>query len=167
VSEPHVETALVPYLRGELPAGERRQVEEHLADCASCRAAAEDFRLIRERLATTPPPVAEPHWGRYRAELRARLETVSRRRRGAGSPRRALWLRPVPVAMAAAAMAAVVLTFTVAQRGGLNGDVTADDAVLATRLDMIDKRPIVERLDLLEDLDVIRDLDQLANPREG
>jgi anti-sigma factor RsiW len=160
VTEPHVETALAPYLRGDLPADERRHVERHLADCESCHAAAEDFRLIRERLATTAPPVAEPHWGRYRAELRARLAGSARRRR-------AWWLRPVPVAMAATAMAAIVLTFTVAQRGGLNGDVTSDDAVLATRLDMIDKQPIVERLDLLEDLDVIRDLDRLASPRES
>ena len=162
MTEPHVDTALVSYLRGELSADERQRVERHLEACESCRAAADDFRLIRERLAATPPPVPEPHWGRYRAELRARLDASGRRRRAG-------WLlRPVPVAMAAAAVAAIVLTLTVGQHGsGPNGDVAVDDAVLATRLDMIDKRPIVERLDLLEDLDVIRDLDRLANPREG
>ena len=161
MTEPHVDTALVSYLRGELSADERQRVERHLEACESCRAAAEDFRVIRERLAATPPPVAEPHWGRYRAELRARLEASGRRRRAG-------WLlRPVPVAMAAAAVAAIVLTLTVGQHGGGPGDAVVDDAVLATRLDMIDKRPIVERLDLLEDLDVIRDLDRLASPREG
>src|SRR5204863_7679206 len=113
VNEPHVDTALVPYLRGELPADERARVERHLEACESCRGAADDFRLLRERLVATPPPVAEPHWGRYRAELRARLEPSRGRRRAA-------WLRPVPVAMAAAMLAAVVLTFTVAQRPGSN-----------------------------------------------
>jgi anti-sigma factor RsiW len=162
VTEPHVDTALVPYLRDELASDEREHVERHLAACAACRAAAADFQAILERLATTAPPVADPDWVRYRAELRARVG-ASRR-----TPR-ARWLRPLPVGLAAAAAAAIVLTLTLAQQGrGPNGDLASlDDAALATRLDLIDTRPVVERLDLLEDLDVIRDLDRLADTREG
>ena len=161
MTEPHVETALVPYLRDELTGEERRHVENHLGACESCRTAAGDFQAILARLADTPPPVADPHWGRYRAELRARLEASGRKPR-------VRWLRPLPIALTAAAAAAVVLTLTIGLRGGPNGDFAAlDDATLATRLDIIDNRAIVERLDLLEDLDVIHDLDRLTDTREG
>jgi anti-sigma factor RsiW len=166
VTEPHPDTALVPYLRGELEADERRRVETHLAGCQACQAAASDFQAILERLAGKAPPAPEPHWGQYRAELRARLDAPARR---GWSRRWSPWLRPIPVAMAAAATAAVVLTLTVGERGtSPNGDVASlEDAALAARLDMLDKRAIVERLDLLEDLEVIHDLDRLAGTREG
>jgi anti-sigma factor RsiW len=162
VSGPHPDLALASYLRGELDADELRRVEAHLADCQECRAAASDFQAILERLAATAPPVPEPHWGRYRAELRARL----------GTPRQqgwSRWLRPVPLATAAAATAVVVLALTLAERSpGPNGDVASlEEAAVAGRLDMLDKRAIVERLDLLEDLEVIHDLDRLAGTREG
>jgi len=162
VTEAHVESALVPCLRGELAGDERQHVERHLAACASCRAAAADFQAILERLATAPPPVVEPDWVRYRAELRARLGT-------SGEKPRAWWLRPLPIGLAAAAAAAVILTLAATREGrGPNGDLAAlDDDALAVGLDIIDNRAIVERLDLLEDLDVIRDLDRLADTREG
>lgn len=156
--EPHPDVALVSYLRGELDAAGRRRVEAHLADCRECQEAASDFEAILERLAATTPPVPEPHWGRYRAEVRARLDARRRRR----------WLQPMPVAMAAAATAAVVLTLTLGGRIGPNGDaVSFEDAALTPPLDLLDKRAIVERLDLLEDLEVIRNLDRLADAREG
>lgn len=159
---PHPDVALVAYLRGELDASGRQGVEAHLADCAECRAAASDFQAILERLAAGPAPAPEPHWARYRAELRARVN--ARGRRGF-----APWLRPLPVAMAAAAIAAVALTLTLGDRAaGPNGDLASlEDAALAGRLDLLDKRAIVERLDLLEDLEVIHDLDRLTGTREG
>jgi anti-sigma factor RsiW len=177
VTEPHPETALLPYLRGELEADERRRVETHLAGCQACHATASDFQVILDRLAATVPPAPEPHWGQYRAELRARLDAPARRgwSRGVSSERHgrsrgwSRWLRPIPVAMAAAVTAAVVLTLTVGERGtSPNGDVASlEEAALAAHLDMLDKRAIVERLDLLEDLEVIHDLDRLAGTRAG
>jgi anti-sigma factor RsiW len=161
VREPHPDVALVSYVRGELDADERGRVEAHLAGCRECQDAASDFDAILERLAATTPPVAEPHWGRYPAEVRARLD--ARRQRSW-----ARWVRPLPVALAATATAAVVLTVTFAGRIGPNGDsVSFDDAALTAPLDLLDKRAIVERLDLLEDLEVIRNLDRLADAREG
>lgn len=159
---PHPDVALVAYLRGELDATERSRVEAHLGGCTECRAAASDFQAILERLAATAPPAPEPHWGRYRAELRARVDARSRR----GFTR---WLRPLPVAMAAAATAALVLTLALGDRVTTpNGDLASlEEAALAGRLDLLDKRAIVERLDLLEDLEVIRDLDRLTGTREG
>jgi anti-sigma factor RsiW len=161
VTGPHPDDALVDYLRNELDEGERRRVATHLASCEACRTAVTDFQAILERLAATAPPVPEPHWGRYRAELRARLAARHQ------APWRR-WLRPLPVAVATAAMVVAVLTLTLGDRGATRGDIRSlDEAAVAGRLDLLDKRDIVERLDLLEDLDVIHDLDQLADTREG
>jgi anti-sigma factor RsiW len=161
VTGPHPADVLVPFIRNELDEAERRRVARHLEGCEECRTTAADFQAILERLAATPPPVPDPHWGRYRADLRARLEA----RRGAPWRR---WMRPLPVAMAAAATTAVILTLTLGDRGVTNGDIKSlDEAAVAGRLDLLDKRAIVERLDLLEDLDVIHDLDQLVDTREG
>lgn len=40
---------LSEYLDGELPAGERHQVEEHLAGCTACRATLDDLRRVVAR----------------------------------------------------------------------------------------------------------------------
>ena len=158
---PHPADALVPFIRNELDEAERRRIATHLEGCEECRTTAADFQAILERLAATTPPVPEPHWGRYRADLRARLEA----RRDAPWRR---WLRPLPVAVAAAATTVVILTLTLGGRGLTNGDIKSlDEAAVAGRLDLLDKRGIVERLDLLEDLDVIHDLDHLVDTREG
>jgi anti-sigma factor RsiW len=160
VTGSHPGDTLVGYLRGELDAAERGRVTSHLERCEACRAAVADYQVILQRLADTPLPAPEPHWSRYRADLRVRLET-----RRAGTWRR--WLRPLPVAVAAAAAAAVALTLTLGERP-LNGDIRSlDEAAVAGRLDLLEKRAIVERLDLLEDLDVINDLDRLVDTREG
>ncbi len=42
-----------------------------------------------------------------------------------------------------------------------------ENAVLATRLDMIDHLEVVQKLDLLEDFDVIKSLDSLPPRGEG
>jgi anti-sigma-K factor RskA len=53
---------LGPYVMGALGPEERREVEEHLRECASCREEVQDLRLAHERLADlanaseTPPP---------------------------------------------------------------------------------------------------------------
>lgn len=157
---PHPDDALAGYVRGELDSAERGRVATHLEGCETCRGVVADYQIILQRLADTPLPVPEPHWSRYRADLRARLAT---RRAGA----RRWWLRPLPVAVAAAAAAAVALTLSLGERP-LNGDIRSlDEAAVAGRLDLLEKRAIVERLDLLEDLDVINDLDQLVDTREG
>ena len=121
----------------------------------------EEFRdIVRElrRTAPEPQPVA---WGRWHAELRAKLESRA--------ARRAWWRRPVPVALSAGLAAAllVVAVLTGVQRSGV-GDLTAmDEILLGRRLDLLRQYQVVERLDLLEDLDVIQQLDRLSGMREG
>jgi anti-sigma factor RsiW len=161
----HVEELLVEHARGELDAAERSRVERHLIRCGACRAAREQFaRLVAdlERTAPEPPPV---HWGAYRAELRDKLE-----RRRARGRRSWGWIgRPLPAAAAAGLVAALLYAGLPGFRDqrALNGDAPAiENAVLASRLDIILRLEMVQRLDLLENFDVIRRLDRLAT-QEG
>jgi len=123
----------------------------------------DDFKdLIAElkRTAPEPPPV---HWGAYRAELREKLE--QRQSRGwAGWSRP---LRPFQVAVAAG-FVAVLIYIGLPGQGQITGDPAAmENAILASRLDMIATLDVVQQLDLLEDFDVIERLDSLPAHREG
>ena len=105
--------------------------------------------------------ILEVAWGRWRAELRAKLESRA--------ARRAWWRRPVPVTLSAGLAAALLLVavFTGVRQSGV-GDLTAmDEILLGRRLDLLRQYQVVERLDLLEDLDVIQQLDRLPGMREG
>ena len=148
----HPETALVPYVKGELPAAERARVAAHLEGCDRCRAALADVRAVLGALA--PAPVAaEPHWGRYRAELRARLDARAR------APR--WWQRPLPIAVSAGLAAALVL-FAL-QPAPVQPPATnlaqIEETALGARLDMLEHSDVVARLDMLDALDDIRQLD--------
>jgi anti-sigma factor RsiW len=151
---PHVETALVPYVRDELALGERARVETHLTTCGACREALVDVRSVLAALTPAPAPV-EPHWGRYRAELRARLDVL----RG-GTP---WWRRPASIVVTTGLAAAVlVLTLQPAPVEHRAPDLTPiDETTIGARLDMLEHYDVVQRLDLLEELDVIRQLDRL------
>jgi hypothetical protein len=122
---------------------------------------APDDRDILDTLARTAPAPPDVHWGRYHAELRAKLETRRQRR--------AWWRRPVPLALSAS-LAGTLLFFAVwgGRENGTGMDlVTLDEALLGGRLGLLQQYAVVERLDLLEELDVIRNLDRLAAGRQG
>src|SRR3989442_11763467 len=86
----HPRTELIAHLRGELSADARERVTAHLAACPACARESAAFARIAGVLRDTAPPVLEPHWGRWRAELR---DTLARRRA------RVWW--PVPLAVSA------------------------------------------------------------------
>jgi hypothetical protein len=123
----------------------------------------DDFKdLIAElrRTAPEPPPV---HWGAYRAELREKLD-----RRGSRGWAGWSWrLRPVQMALAAG-FVAVLVYIGLPGQGQISGDPAAlDNAILASRLDVIATLDVVQKLDVLEDFDVIDRLDSLPAQREG
>src|SRR5262249_9034669 len=128
----HPDAELAAYAAGRLEGEERARVERHLADCAACRDAVSDFRVILDRLAATAPPSPEVAWPRYRAELRARREARATR------SWRARWLRPVPLGAAAVAAAATILLY-VGVTGRPQMDLAAMEADgLAARFELID-----------------------------
>jgi anti-sigma factor RsiW len=148
----HPETALVPYVREELAPAERARVATHLEGCDRCRVALADVRAVLGALASAPAP-SEPHWGRYRAELRARLAGRSR------PPR--WWQRPMPIALSAG-LAAALLLFTLkptpVEKPATNL-TQLEETTLGARLDMLEHYDVVSRLDMLDAMDEIRQLD--------
>ncbi|HEX2441655.1 MAG TPA: zf-HC2 domain-containing protein [Methylomirabilota bacterium] len=150
----HPESELTAYLTNALAPAERARVAEHLQRCAECRRALEESRAVLSGLAAVPA-VPEPEWGRYRAELRARLEAPVRR---------AWWARPMP-AMVAAGVAgvAVVLALQGHHERRPVELAAVEETMLGARLPLLEQYRVVERLDLLEDLEAIRHLDRLGD----
>ena len=117
-------------------------------------------------LARSAPPAPAVHWGRYRAEVRERIERRTRRPAEAWR----WWLRPVPTALAAAVIGVLVM---VAVRGGSHRVMVKPEAVafeeimLGRRLGLLERYEVLERLDLFEDLDVIQHLDGLSTASQS
>ena len=105
---------------GELPDGERGEVERHVRTCADCRQAFDDLTTIREALASSPDIAAPPggDWSGFMARLDHAV-----RREGTEAPdgrpvsARRWWRAGLPVmrpVYASAALAAVVTLVTAA-----------------------------------------------------
>jgi hypothetical protein len=122
----------------------------------------DEFRdLVQElrRTAPEPPPI---HWGAYRAELREKLE-----RRQATGPWTWAWSwksRPLQIAVATSLVAVLAWVGLPGRQG--TDLALLENAILASRLDLIVQLDVVQRLDVLEDFDVISRLDRLT-PNEG
>lgn len=161
----HVEELLIAHSRGELEEAERARVEVHLAGCAACRESLAAYAGLMGELERSAPPAPPIQWGAYRAELREKLERQTARRSSVGS-----WTwRPAPALVAAGLLAALVY---VGLPGGIRepagGDQLAfENAILASRLDMIAKLDVMQRLDVLEDFDVINRLDGPPTTNKG
>jgi anti-sigma factor RsiW len=156
----HPTTELIAYVTQSLPPEERAGIEAHLAACADCRRERDEFAAVLADLRGSLPTAPEPHWGRWRAELRARLET---------RPARVRWFRPVPMALSAALAAGLLAVVWIGQeRQVLRPEWAAiEEVAVGQRLELVRDYPVLERLDLLEDLDLIHDLDRLAARVEG
>lgn len=107
--DPHhgVEILLPWYVTGRLDADEHARVEDHLAACADCQAAASVERRLAVQIAALPVD-AEHGWAR----MRDRLDARPPRRRSQAGPLRAFifaWrARPPWLGWALAAEAAIV-----------------------------------------------------------
>jgi|SRR6185295_13794165 anti-sigma factor RsiW len=154
----HPETELIPFLRGELPPAEHDRVAVHVASCPECRGAIEESRLVLDALAARRALAPPVDWGRYQAEVRARVQA---------RPRRGWWARPVPtLAVASMLTIGVLLGVHGLQRAGENrrptDAVAIEETALGAQLPLLREYRVVERLDMLEDLEVIRQLDRLG-----
>jgi anti-sigma factor RsiW len=149
----HPDTALTAYVTGALSPAERAEVTAHLEGCADCRRAADDSRSVLAALASATPAPPPVDWGRYGAELRARVQT---------STRRAWWARPVPAMLTAGVAAAAVLLLVQGLGRRPVELASVEETMLGARLPLLQQYRVVERLDLLEDLDAIRQLDRLG-----
>jgi anti-sigma factor RsiW len=174
----HPEIELVPYLRGELSADERAQVEAHLEGCAQCRESAEASSAILSSLERLVDNVREPDWEAYRGELTRKLR-ATQENRGRASERwwpdfqRPGWRWP-SMAMGAAAVAVLAIAI-VMHRGAPSTQAPGVDQLelqqdlSSTDVGLLANYHVVEHLDLLENYDVIEHLDELApgNPQNN
>lgn len=166
----HPQTALIPYLRGELGEPQRERVARHLEGCARCREAADSSATVMRELARETANLVEPEWTVYRAELRRKLAARER------APRRDPWWRPARAgsslgwpSLAAAGVAVAALALVIAMRsGGVApppvAEMAMEDAMSGADLGLLRNYPVVEHLELLENYDVIEHLDEIAPP---
>jgi anti-sigma factor RsiW len=165
----HPETALVPFIRGELGGAERARIAHHLDDCARCRDAAESFRSLLAELPARVEALPTPEWNAYRAALRRKLAARL-------EPRLRWWqtgLGWASLGAAGAALAALVLWFAIP---GLHAPAPGvDELAMEQPMDVADVADVgllrnygvVERLDLLENYDVIEHLDEIKPAPQG
>src|SRR5947209_17514114 len=98
----------------------------------------EQFRDLLDELARAVPTPPDVHWGRYRAELREKLEARLVRRR-------ARWWRPAPLALSAG-LAGLLLFFAffAIQSGRQNGTgvdfAAVEEAAIGGRLGLLEQR---------------------------
>lgn len=135
---------------GECPEEERRRVEAHLADCASCSRFLDELRRLLPMTAMQDDP-PDSFWQDYSKEMRRRLAETEPR----NSWRETLlsFLRPWPVpAMAAALVLALALTF--AWKRERPAQLSSEDEAILEVL------PIVENLDFIQNLALLDSLEK-------
>ncbi|MFZ1119928.1 MAG: zf-HC2 domain-containing protein [Candidatus Binataceae bacterium] len=170
----HPETALVPYLRGELSGEEQTSVARHLEGCASCREAAEGAASAMRELARRVEDLSAPDLAIYRAELYRKLDARGElAARGNAEPRS--W-RPRIVGLSlgalGAAAAALILIFVMRQGARVapppidqlatQEGTMQEAAMTGADVGLLRDYPMVEHLDLLENYDVIAHLDEVS-----
>lgn len=111
---PHEQTQrLLPwYNNGTLDAAEEALVEEHLSECAECRADADADRLLAKQVSSLPMDV-EHGWAMLSDRVEQRTADVERQVAGTAEiVRLPFWRRRVPVAwMVTGQVAAMLLVF--------------------------------------------------------
>lgn len=157
----HPEALLVPYLSGELSAGERERIGRHLEGCARCREFADSTAAVLRNVAREVAEVPEPDWALYRAGLHRKLAA-----RAEARPR---WWRAGLAwgSLATAGVAVAALLVFLLHPGprlaapGV-GELAMEDAMAGADVGLLRDYRVVESLDLLENYDVIEHLDELA-----
>jgi anti-sigma factor RsiW len=96
----HIQPWMEAYLDEELPAGQRRQVDAHLANCPECRAELDQRRALSSLLHSTPAAPQGKSAERFAAEVGLQMQ-----RRPVSAQARSTWLgaawNAVPLALLA------------------------------------------------------------------
>jgi len=148
-----MEDKLVEYLDGRAKPAARRAVEEHLTDCPSCRAQAEEFRTLWSALDDLPVISPSPA---FDASLRVRIAAEPARRGFWG------WLPSPRLAFAVTAL--VAMSVWMASMPGVTTDQTAMNLASAeSEFGMIRDLPVLENYDVLSKFDALSELPAAPN----
>jgi anti-sigma factor RsiW len=143
-----ISNELIAYLDHRLDSAERREVEDHLANCAACRARADEFRQVWKVMDEVP--AIEPSLG-FDARIRQRV---------AAEPRRTWfhWVVPQP-RLALAAVLLIALTVWVAKLPPGN---SGSPAMLGSAASSEQDFNAIKDLGVLENYDVVTKMDALS-----
>ncbi len=147
-----IEKGLFAYVDGRATAGERRDVETHLAGCALCRARMEEFRSVNALLGEVPE--VEPSFG-FDARVRRRVAEEPR-------PTWFAWIRPQTRLALSVAMLLALTVFLVKlpPNPTLQPPFSATQTAAMTSSDQ--DFEAVKDLGVLENYDVVTNLDALS-----
>jgi anti-sigma factor RsiW len=156
----HPESELIADLRGELSPPAHDRLARHLQGCARCRASAAAYARLLGELGRELERTPTPDWQIYRAQVMQKVAHVA----PLVPPRR--W-RPAlawsSLGAAALATAALLLTINLRPPAPPSMDqLTLQEAMADTDLDMLRAYPVLQHLDLIENYDVISRLDELS-----
>jgi anti-sigma factor RsiW len=158
----HPETALLPYLQGELSEDEKRRLELHLEGCTHCRESIDSSTAIMRAIVRSVENLPEPDWHVYRAQLHRKL--AARRQ-----PKQRWWRNEIawPLITAGVATAALVLGLFFSQMSQRPTPPPVDQlamegAINGPDVGLLRNYQVVDHLDLLENYDVIEGLDKLT-----
>jgi len=150
-----MESHLIADLDGRASVSERREVDQHLASCAPCRARVEGFRGVWKVLEETPAP--EPSaW--FDAQLRRRM---------AAEPPPGLWLRlaawlPRPrLALASLMLIVLGIWAATATRTHIPSSTAANPVAVSEEQDF----KMIKNMQVLENYEVLKDLNTLNEPQ--
>jgi len=149
---------LIGYLDRRANSAERRQVEEHLLECAACRMRAEEFRGVWNALEEVP--AVEPSFG-FDARVRQRVAQEPR-------PRWFAWFVPQPrLAFSLALLLALsVWIAKMPQRHVVPGPATAANET--EQFQEIQDLPVLENYEVLTKLDALSELSPaVAQPADA
>jgi|ERR1700678_1025941 anti-sigma factor RsiW len=141
-----VSNQLIAYLDRRANSADRAEVEDHLASCASCRARAEEFRLMfgaMDQIETIEPSAA------FDARIRERIAQEAR-------PRWFSWLVPQPRLAFSMAML-LALSVWMAKLPRENANVTTagieqQDFDAIKDLDVLENYDVLSKFDALDEV---------------
>jgi len=145
-----IEGKLVAFMDGRANDADRRVVETHLSECATCKARVEGFSEVWSLL--NEVPAVEPS-SSFEARLRARI---------AAEPRRAGFWNSVAAMMPSPRLALAVALLAVFALWQASRPVTVSDPAAPVSSDS--EFRMIQDLPVLENYDVLTSLDALSQP---
>ena len=152
-----VSRELIGYLDRRANSAERRQIEDHLLECAGCRKRAEEFRNVWSVLEEVP--AIEPSFG-FDARVRQRVAAEPR-------PRWFSWFVPQPRLAFSVALLLLLSVWVARMPHKYSGSAPTTAANETEQFQEIQDLPVLDNYEVLTKLDALSELSPaVAQPSE-